>query len=267
MPNIAIGIPTLNGPDRLERCLRSIKKYTPKRFDFQVTVSDDFSTEKNITYNKVICNTYGVPLLLADNRYGVSEQWNRLVRHNPSQLQILMNDDVEVVEHWLDALAYSIVENPHAGVIGLKAHQGVNSISWTPPPPISYAEAVMERGRGFLSSQGFLFGFMKDKWDAVGGFDTQFFAFYEEVDFGIRLFQQNWPSYMLSYPIVLHQGGATTSDQSNIDARRVLAESREKFKRKHQAIWELRNQMDEMELHHSWPPLRQWNTGLSSLND
>jgi GT2 family glycosyltransferase len=265
-PEILIGIPTLNGPERLERCLRSIKRWTQlEKHGAQVVISDDFSYEKKLAENKTVCNAYRVPLLMATERVGVAEQWNRLVRHTDAPIQILMNDDVEVVEHWLEALVYSIRENPHAGMIGLKAYQGVNSTNFSPPPSVSYAESVMERGSGLLSSCGYLFTFLKEKWLDIGGFDTQFFAFYEEVDFGIRLFRRNSPSYMLSYPIVIHQGGATTSDPGNIDAQRVINESREKFRSKHPPISVIREQMNEAESR--WPVPKCWNTGLLATID
>lgn len=265
-PEILIGVPTLNGPERLERCLRSIKRWTSlEKYKAQVLVSDDFSYDRKLAENKTVCNAYRVPLLMAEQRLGVAEQWNRLVRHTEAPIQILMNDDVEVVEHWLEALVYSIRENPHAGMVGLKAYQGVNSTNFSPPPSVSYAESIMERGSGLLSSCGYLFAFEKAKWTVVGGFDTQFFAFYEEIDFGIRLFRENFPSYMLSYPIVVHQGGATTSDPSNIDAPKVIVESREKFKAKHPPISEIRRDMDAAQA--TWPATRNWNTGLSVTID
>jgi GT2 family glycosyltransferase len=268
MPKISIGIPTLNGPARLERCLRSIKQHTPLlKYDAEVLVSDDYSYDKNFKENKTICHTYRVPMLTTEDRLGVSQQWNRLVRHTDAPIQILLNDDVEVVPHWLEALVYSLEQNPHAGVVGLKAYQGVTTINFTPPIVPSYMEAVMERGSGLLAAQGFCFGFLKSKWTELEGFDPQFFAFYEEIDFGIRLFEKNWPSYMLSYPIILHQGGATTSDSGNIDASAVLLESREKFKRKHPAISEIRAHMDAVVANHIWPPVKQWNTGLLVTQD
>lgn len=268
MPKILIGIPTLNGPDRLERCLRSIKQHTPlAKYDAEVVVSDDGSYSEKLVQNKNICHVYRVPLLMSEVRTGVAQQWNRLVRHTEAPIQILLNDDVEVVPHWLEALAYSLEENPHAGAIGLKAYQGVNSSHFTPPPQPSYMEAVMERGRGLLSAQGFCFGFLRNKWVEVGGFDPQFFAFYEEIDFGIELFKRNWPSYMLSYPIILHQGGATTSDIGNIDAPMVLEESRRLFKKKHPPLSEIRAAMDAVCAGNPWPATKHWNTGLSVTQD
>ena len=265
-PQICIGIPTLNGPARLARCLTAIRNHTPlEDFQAKVLVSDDFSREADLEENKQICSAFSVDLLTAPARLGVSQQWNRLTWHTNAAVVILMNDDVEVVPDWLEALAFSIRNNPHAGMIGLKAYQGVNSENFRPPPVHSYNEAVFERGTGMVSTTGFLFGFERKKHDAVGGFDPNFFAFYEEIDFGVRLLATGYPSYMLSYPIVIHQGGATTSDVRNIDAQKVIQESREKFKAKHGSIRTIRETLVEPLA--GWPKPVQWNTMLKTWID
>jgi GT2 family glycosyltransferase len=265
-PRVTIGIPTLNGPERLLRCLESILKYTPlKALGADVLVSDDFSYERELSENKKICKNLGVEILTAPDRLGVAQQWNRLTRHASAPHMILMNDDVEVVPDWLEALLFSLEHNPGAGMIGLKAYQGVNSENFTPPPIHSYNEAVMEHGHGMVASTGFLFGFHRYRFDELGGFDPTFFAFYEEVDFGIRLLKAGYPSYMLSYPIIIHQGGATTSEARNINAVKVLAESREKFILKHGKLSVLRD-----ELTRSSEPLPRtvhWNTLLKVWTD
>lgn len=263
-PEICVGVPTLNGPDRLARCLESVRRHTPmEALGAALFVSDDCSREGGLEANKRVCADYGVEMLMAQSRLGVAEQWNRLTRHTAAPIVVLMNDDVEVVPDWLQALAFTLRNNPHAGMVGLKGYQGVNSLNFTPPPVPSYNEAVMERGVGMIASTGFLFGFSRDKYDAVGGFDPGFFAFYEEIDFGARLLAMGWPSYMLSHPVVIHQGGATTSDRKNLDAQRVMAESRGRFKAKHGGIGPLRAAMAERD----WPRPVQWNTMLGTWID
>lgn len=264
-PEICIGIPTLNGPERLERCLQAIRKHTKlDSLKASVVVSDDFSYESILAENKKICFNFGVDILMAKARLGVAQQWGCLTRHTNAPIMILMNDDVEVVPDWLEALSFSIRNNPHAGMIGLKAYEGVTSANFKPPPVPSYNEAVLERGYKMVASTGFLFGFERSKYDAIEGFDPHFFAFYEEVDFGIRLHAAGWPSYMLSYPIVLHQGGATTTDPRNINASSVLLESRAKFVEKHLGtIEEVRERLEEK----SYPKPVQWNTMLKTWVD
>lgn len=266
-PEILIGIPTLNGPDRLARCLESIRRHTPlEAYGAQVLVSDDFSYRDNLEENRKVCQNFDVELACpAQVRIGVAQQWNCLSRHTKAPIVILMNDDVEVVPDWLEALVFSIRRNPQAGMVGLKAYQGVTSKNFTPPPIQSYNEAVMEHGEGMISATGFLFGFERKKWETVGGFDPHFFAFYEELDFSIRLVKEGgWRPYMLSYPVVIHQGGATTSDIRNLDSQKVLSESRGKFKAKHGSIQAVRDLFAKL------PPASntvQWNTMLKTWVD
>jgi GT2 family glycosyltransferase len=265
-PEILIGIPTLNGPERLSRCLNAIHKYTPlEAMKAMVLVSDDCSYEVNLEANKRVCNNFRIEMLMAQTRIGVAQQWNRLVKHTHAPTVILMNDDVEIVSDWLEALAFSVRMNPHAGMVGLKAYEGVNTNNFNPPKPASYNEAVMERGHGMLASTGFLFGFSRANFDEVGGFDEEYFAFFEEVDFGIRLLERNHPSYMLSYPIVLHQGGATTSDKRNIDAQKVFEASKKRFLVKHWSYQHRREQLIDPRI--GYPALVQWNTMLKTWSD
>jgi len=263
-PEVTIGIPTLNGPDRLRRCLKSIRINTPRAEPFKVLVVDDCSTPENLQKNKDVIHEFGIEMIIHLERLGVARGWNDLTRHTKSPLVILMNDDVEVVPDWYEALVFSLRNNPHAGMIGLTAYQGVNSSNFTPPPIKSYNEARMLRGVGMISTTGFLFGFERQKFDEVGGFDDRYFLFYEECDMGVRLLEKGWPPYMLSYPVIIHQGGATTSDSRNVpDTQGVMAESRARFKSKHGSIEEVRKKIDRQTPF----PLVEWNTMLKTWVD
>jgi GT2 family glycosyltransferase len=267
-PEVLIGIPTLNGADRLKRCLRSIQVNTPRSQPFKVLVVDDYSTPENLERNKNVTHEFGIEMLTHQERLGVARGWNDLTRHTKAPFVILMNDDVEVVPDWYEALTFSLKNNPEAGMIGLTAYQGVNSSTFTPPPVKSFNEAVMQRGEGMFSTTGFLFGFRREKFDAVSGFDDQYFLFYEEVDFGIRLLQCGWPSYMLSYPVVIHQGGASTSDSRNVqDPQGVMAVSRERFKQKFGGIKAVRESIESIWKHKGPKNLVQWNTMLKTWID
>lgn len=265
-PEVVIGIPTLNGPDRLRRCLRSIRINTPRSEPFKVLVVDDCSTPENLQRNKDVIHEFGVEMITHDERFGVARGWNDLTRHTQAPWMILSNDDVEMVPDWYEALVFSLKNNPHAGMIGLPAYQGVNSSNFTPPPIKSYNESRMRRGVGMLSATGFLFGFERLKFNDVGGFDDQYFLFYEEIDFGVRLLKRGWPSYMLSYPTVIHQGGASTSDARNVpDTQGVMAESRERFKKKHGSIEVIRDGLVDPE--NGFPAPVEWNTMLKTWVD
>jgi len=148
----------------------------------------------------------------------------------------------------------------HAGMIGLNAWPGVTSDQFTPRVP-DYNEAVLSHGRGLLSTCGYCFAFSSEKYLAVGGFDQRYFCFYEEVDLGTAFTNRGWPSYMASYPIILHQGSATTSVPANVDAGARLNESRIKYQEKWGSVEAQRRLMDAQ----VWPSCLCWNTGLKRL--
>lgn len=261
-----VGIPTLNGPRRLDMCLRAVMAHTPLReMRAGVLVCDDGSRDDLLEENKAVVAPHGVPMLMNQARLGVAESWNRLTRHSAinwgARWMALINDDVEVVDDWLEALVFSVRENAHAGMVGLNSWQGINSGNFTPPRPLDYNEATMTRGHGMLSSCGYCFAFSVEKFDAVGGFDPRYFCFYEEIDFSVSLLKRGWPSYMLSYPTVIHQGGATTSERGNIDAHARLLESRQKFQDKWGSVEKLRESIAGRE----WPECVSWNTTLKRL--
>lgn len=226
---VLVGIPTLNGPDRLDRALASVKKHTDLK-DVTVLVSDDCSSEKNLKLNKDVVHTHGVPMLMSGERLGIAKQWNRLVRHVPdAEICVLLNDDVEVVEDWLDVLVFSLERNPDLGMVALRCETGVIKKDCPPRPKIDYNEALLMTGGGTLvSAGGACFAFRRGNWEHVGGFDERYFCFYEEVDFGVTLATSlGRYSAFASYPVIYHMGGATIG--ANSDASAVLIDSRQKF--------------------------------------
>lgn len=228
---VLIGIPTLNGPDRLDRALKSIKTYTDLK-DVVVLVSDDASTPENLKLNKDVVHAHGVEMLMSEERLGIAKQWNRLVRHVPdAEICVLLNDDVEVVEDWLDVLVFSLQKNPDLGMVSLRCETGVTSSNGQPRPRVDYNEShILHAGGSLVSGGGAAFAFKHADWEAVGGFDERYFCFYEEVDFGVSLSQAGRFNVFVSYPIIYHMGGATIG--VNMDASKVLLDSRKKFEEK-----------------------------------
>lgn len=272
---IAVGIATLNDAARLRRCLDSICRHAPTRLPFRLLVCDDGSREDELEDNKHVVHGHdwlrehcGLEMLMNEARLGIPKTWNRLVQHQHADVHVLLNDDVEVVEHWLDVLSYSVSENERVGMVGLNAFLRrapscgcglAAAVGAIRPPLIDYREAKLSDGGGtLLSSSGFAFAFRRDVYDEVGGFDERYFAFYEEVDFGVSLRERGYGSYIASYPIIEHGIGQTTSDKRNMDAEACMAESRAKFREK----WGCK----PGDLRGRWPrvapPEREWNSAL-----
>ena len=272
---ILVGIPTLNGSERLSRCLDSIVHCT--RFDafdeVTVLVCDDGSNEGELQANKSAVHFYsghitGLEMLMNNERQGIAASWNKLVRHKRADIVVLINDDIEVVDHWLDVLVYSVWQNSVAGMVGLNSYVGVIKGHVSAPLRIDYREARLLSGNGqLLTSTGSIFSFRRETYDLVGGFDERYFCFYEEVDFGVALSMKKFVHLIADYPIVYHMGGATNSDSRNLIASEEMAHSRQKFKEK----WggspdELRRKLFSS-VRRTLTGLREWNTQLATLKD
>jgi GT2 family glycosyltransferase len=249
---VTIGIPTLNGSHLLQPCLESIAACT--KFDgnslVRVVVCDDGSTAEELQLTRHVVTSFAgripsVELLENGDRRGIAKSWNRMARrHDDADVVVLINNDIEVVEDWLDVLVFSVMENPKAGMIGLNSYVALTKVQHAqlfPPttlrhvriPRLDYREAHLQSGGGkLLSSQGPIFALRKSTYESVGGFDERYFCFYEEVDLGVTLRKNGFYHYMADYPIVYHQGGATTSEARNMDASSVMAQSAAKFREK-----------------------------------
>jgi GT2 family glycosyltransferase len=196
-------------------------------------------------------------MLMTEERLGVSKQWNRLVRHVPdAEICVLLNDDVEVVEDWLDVLVFSLVRNPALGMLSLRCETGVTTANVQPRPRVDYNEShILHAGGSLVSGGGAAFAFRRADWESVGCFDERYFCFYEEVDFGAALATRlRRFNAFVSYPVIYHMGGATTS---NLNAAQHLEESRAKFWEK----WQIK--LDDLRAQLGARPRFQpveWNT-------
>lgn len=234
MTRVLVGIPTLNGPDRLRRALSSVLEYSSvPDVELTVLVSDDSSDKRNLKLNKDVvhsCREHGVQMLTTETRLGVPRQWNRLVRHVPdAEVVAIINDDVEVVTDWLDVLVFTLLRNPHVGQVGLRCDTGITRSNAVARASVDYHEArLLDGGGAMLSCGGACFAFRRADWEAIGGFDERYFCFYEEIDFGVSLTTKLGRSNVIAeYPVVYHMGGATTSEHA--DMGEIMAESRAKF--------------------------------------
>ena len=275
--SVTVGIPTLNGPERLTRCLESIEQCTVfDRFEnVKVLVCDDGSTEENLKLNKdaihrseTLRRRTSLEMIMSDRRCGIAASWNKLVRQHPSRIIVLANDDIEVVDDWLDVLMFSVCENRHAGMVSLNQFVGVTKLQVAmvqqTPLRIDYREAKLLNGDGLLAaSSGSIFAFSREAYESVGGFDERYFCFYEEVDFGVMLRNQGYCHYIADYPTVFHMGGATNSEPKNLDAAAQLIRSRQLFTEKWGAT--------PAQIRDGLVPVlvgtKTWNTQLKFLQD
>lgn len=216
MSKVVVGIPTLNNPEYLKGCLDSIYRTHDmyNGIDVTILVLDDCSSVESLEKNKEICAARGIDLLMHSQRYGVATAWNNLTRHLESEIVILLNDDVEVIHNWLDVAIYTLENNEQIGVVGFNAYEGDNSKLEANNMPTYIESKIMLGGNlhPILSARGFAFAFRRYDFDAINGFDSNYFCFFEEIDFNFAMMMNlNKRNCILSYPILKHYHGVTTT--------------------------------------------------------
>lgn len=268
MHKILVGIPTLNNPDLLNKCLNSIfKTYDLRKgIDIKVLAIDDFSSKDNLEKNKEVCASYQIDLLMNQKRLGVASSWNTLVRHANSEIVVLLNDDVVLEHNWLDVITYTLENNPQIGVVGLNAYEGSNSYLLPNNIP-TYVESKILLGGNLhpiISSRGYAFAFRRIDYDAVGGFDNSYFCFFEEVDFNLSIMTLlNKRNCILSYPIIKHHHGATTFNQLR-DHSAIFNDSKIIFEKKWNVSWDkIRDLFKVKNVPNINLPLNEWNSNYN----
>jgi GT2 family glycosyltransferase len=249
---VTIGIPTYNGWQRVANLLENMKQRTEQDIKHDIVICDDSGRPEHREKIRAICAQYGARFIFHQNNRGVPAAWNTLVKSSNSKYIILLNDDILVAKNWLRAPLHAIKENPSVGSFGLHCYfispsdvqpllAGPDAkiiplnIRWDGPNLILNerfdsvpTSAGSVPGRTMCPT-GCAFGFRREMWDKVGGFDERYRAFYEETDFGVACAEIGFPSVQLSCPGNYHIWSQTFGSAPEINAGQVMADSKRKF--------------------------------------
>ena len=198
MTRVKIVILNWNGRDYLERFLPSLVSRTPGA---GIVVADNGSTDDSVRFLE---RSYPqVELLRLDRNYGYAGGYNRALAGLNAEYFVLLNSDVEVTEGWLDPLVRTLDGDGSVAAVSPKIR------SFGEPDKFEYAGAA----GGFIDFLGYPFcrgrildsiesdkgqyddprevfwasgacmAVRADVFRSLGGFDGDFFAHMEEIDF------------------------------------------------------------------------------------
>lgn len=225
MPKILLGVPTYNGAHRVDWLLQSISMKTGKHIDYKIVICDDSGNKEHQEKTRSVVDKWSsnlpISLLINDKNMGVAKSWNRIIRSEDSQYAILINDDIIVIKNWLENIVYFLDNNPDAGAVcydfiriderdtpfflNLDINDCYDNMSIY---PIRQMDAI-----------GCLFGFKREMYDMIGGFDENYSTNFEETDFFTNLASRGYPVYILQCPKILHVYSATFKTSPELDYR------------------------------------------------
>ncbi len=224
--DIAVVILNWNGRELLERFLPSVVKFSKGA---TVYVADNASTDASVTF--ISENFPTVTIIRNVENGGYAKGYNDALKHVSEDIFVLLNNDVEVTENWIEPICAEFERNFDTVAAQPKI------LDYKNREYFEYAGAAggfidkfgypfcrgrifdnVEKDIGqyngtsqiFWASGACLFVRADSFWQ-VGGFDEDYFAHQEEIDLCWRL--NNWGGKVLFIggSKVFHLGGATLS--------------------------------------------------------
>jgi len=222
---VAVVILNWNGKKFLERFLPALIQHIEP--DTGIIVADNASTDDSLEFLtthfpqiRIICN--------ADNG-GFARGYNLALKQVEAEYYVLLNSDIEVTENWIAPVIEVMNRDPSIGACQPKIR------SYLEPKKFEYAGAAggfidkygypFCRGRMFLQieedhgqyddlheifwASGACLFVRSRLYHELGGFDEDFFAHMEEIDFCWRMNNAGYKIMYVPDSTVFHIGGGT----------------------------------------------------------
>ena len=167
----------------------------------------------------------GIELILAPRNSGYSRAANAALARGDAPFICVSNADVEPAPRMLAALAFTAAADPTAGMVGPVFTGGGNRHhARIPSAPVLAARLFagragtrvppLPRGSEALAVEqpsGACFLMRREAWEAAGGFDEEFFLWYEDVDLARRMLAGGRRNLVVGAAVAHHQGGSSFS--------------------------------------------------------
>ena len=239
VPRVSIVIPTLGGA-LLEKCLESLRRNIGPTIAHEIVVVANGPSASHLADAALISSS--VRVVMSDANLGFVGGCNRGAAEGSGEFLVFVNDDVEVLPGWLEALVDTANRHPDAGAIGslMLSPEGViqeaGSIVWRDGSTmgVGRGESVeaspytFPRRVDYCSACSLLI--RRRLWEALGGFDSGYFpAYYEDVDLCFALAEAGFQTlFDPRSRVIHHESSSSTPPRKHFLALR----NRERFRRK-----------------------------------
>jgi GT2 family glycosyltransferase len=221
---LSIVIPNWNGKKFLAGCLDSLAEQTYK--PLELIIVDNGSQDGSIEFLQA--NYPHVRLARFEVNTGFSVAVNRGIQESTGELVALLNNDTIVDPNWAAELVKAMTEHPEISSAGCKMlayddHEMLDGAGdgyrrGGLPGRIGHRERDTGRfdtPRYILGACGGAALYRRQLFDDIGFFDDDYFAYLEDVDFGLRAQSAGHKCYYVPTSIVYHLGCGTTGSGYN----------------------------------------------------
>jgi hypothetical protein len=221
---VTVAVVSWNGRRHLEACLDGLAEQRDPGVPWEVVVLDNGSTDGTTSWLPSRAHPFALRLIESPVNLGFAAGNNRVFAETESELVALLNNDTVPRADWLAALVDALASAPAdvAAVSGLM-------LDWE-GTRLDAARGVMTfDGHGFQLGAGRRLAEVdvpaagaelpfpcagnaivrREAFVDAGGFDGDYFAYYEDIDLGWRLWARGGRVTFTPAAVVRHRSGAT----------------------------------------------------------
>ena len=250
---VSIVIPSKDNPEVLERCLKSIVRWT-KDISYEIIVVDNGSNSENKIKLEKLQQEYEFSYVYQPMEFNFSEMCNIGAHQAKKSLLLFLNDDCEVRgSKWLSHMA-ALATVKTTGAVGAKLyypeskriqHCGIYNIQVGPVHKLQFKEDIRpyydRRNmdvRNVLAVTAACLMVRKSVFEKINGFDENLKVAFNDVDFCYKLYRAGYDN-VIDNEIHLwhHESLSRGSDESPEKLRRLMQE-KQKLYAKHHILWE-----------------------------
>ena len=228
MPLISVIVLNWNGKAIIEACLNSLldQTHTP----FEIILVDNGSTDGSpqLLESKYVAK---ISLIKSKINTGFAGGVDIGIQHSKGEFIALFNSDAVAEKNWLSELMSRILESPSIGMCASKIYlSGSHKIFDNTGEVISRDGLGKGRGRlekdtgqydlqtDVLCPSGCAALYRRQMLEEIGGMDTRFFAYGEDIDIGLRGRMLGYKAVFCPKAIVHHALSASSSLVSPLKA-------------------------------------------------
>jgi GT2 family glycosyltransferase len=231
---LSVVIPNWNGKKFLAGCLESLFQQSYKTIE--VVVVDNGSHDGSVAFLEQ--NYQSIKLAKFSENTGFSIAVNRGIQESSGEYIALLNNDTIIDINWASELVRAMREHPEIASAGCKM-LAFDDHSMLDGAGDGYRRGGLpgrighrERDTGRFDIPRYILGacggaaiYRRTLFDAIGFFDNDYFAYLEDVDFGLRAQSAGFKCLYVPSAIVYHLGCGTTGSGYNPLVVRLSAQN------------------------------------------
>lgn len=245
MKKATIIIPNYNGLKFMEMCMSALEKQTCK--DFEILVVDNGSTDGSVEWLK----ENEIPSIFLPENTGFSGAVNVGIKASKTPFVILLNNDTEAKEGYVEALIREIERSPKIFSVSPKMIQLYHKelmddggdmysiMGWAYQRGVGQEIERYNRACNVFSACAGAAIYRREVFEEIGYFDEMHFAYLEDIDVGYRAKIAGYYNRYCPFAEIYHVGSGTSGSKYNEFKVRLAARNNVYLNYKNMPGWQL----------------------------